>query len=198
VKTTSATSQCSIARVEAAVVSPPAFAIVVAADQDRGIGRENDLPWPKLPGDLAHFKRLTTMTRDHRHRNAVIMGRRTWDSVPPRYRPLAGRLNVVVSHGAPLVPDGVHVATSLDRAIATATAAQAETIYVVGGGQLYRDAVADPRCAVIYYTRIDGRFPCDTFFPPFEDAFAQVASDPPITEGGITYVIERWDRLVKF
>jgi len=180
--------------VEAAIVTPPSFACVVAADEQRCIGRDNDLPWPRLRGDVAHFKAITTRTRQPGAHNAVIMGRRTWDSVPPRLRPLSGRLNVVVSRGRPALPDGVVLAGGLDQALAAATAAGAETLYLVGGGTLYAEAVADPRCELVYYTRIAARFDGDSFFPPFEHAYVLEAADPPIREGEIRYDIERWRR----
>ena len=173
---------------------PPAFAIVVAADLHRGIGKDNALPWPRLPADVAHFKAITTATRDPARRNAVIMGRRTWDSLPRRYRPLDGRLNVIVSRGAPALPDGVLRAASLDAALAAATAAGVESIFVVGGAQIFAAAVADPRCRAIYYTAIDGAYPADTHFPPFEDAFRLDAEDPPPGDADVGYRIQRWVR----
>jgi len=179
--------------VDAVDVIPPAYACVVAADVARGIGRGNELPWPRLPGDVAHFKSITTKTRDPAKQNAVIMGRKTWDSVPPRYRPLSGRINVVVSRSVHRL-DGATVAPGLDEAVAAATAAGAESIFVVGGGQLYALAVEDPRCAVLYYTDITGRFDCDTVFPAFRDQYQLEAADPPRTDGEVTYTIQRWRR----
>lgn len=178
----------------ATVVPPPAFTCVLAADEARGIGRGNDLPWPRLAGDIAHFKAITCGVREPGRRNAVIMGRRTWDSLTPRYQPLSGRLNVVVSRGTPALPDGVLLAASLDDAIEAATAADVETIHLVGGGQLYAQAVVHPGCHVIYYTRIAARFEVDTHIPPFEDDFVLEEQDPPRTDGGVTYTIERWRR----
>lgn len=179
---------------DAAVLAPPAYACVLAAEADRGIGLANDIPWPKLPGDLAHFKRITTGTREPGRQNAVIMGRRTWDSIPAFYRPMPGRLNIVVSRTATELPGARAVAPSLDAALDAAVAAGAESIYLVGGGQLYALAVDDPRCAVIYYTRIEARFPHDTTFPAFEDRYVLDAEDPPRTDAGIRYTIQRWRR----
>jgi len=175
-------------------IAPPGYACVVAADADRGIGRANDLPWPRLPGDLAHFKRITAGTRSPARQNAVIMGRRTWDSIPPRYRPMPERINIVVSRSTGALAGAHTVAPNLDLALAAATAAGAESIYLVGGGQLFAVAVDDPRCAAIYYTRIEARFEHDTAFPAFEDRFELVAEDPPRTEAGVRYTIQRWRR----
>jgi dihydrofolate reductase/thymidylate synthase len=81
--------------------------VVVAATPEWGIGAGGTLPW-RLPGDLAFFKALTTKTRDAGRVNAVILGRSTWDSLPPKFRPLPGRLNVVVSASGKLQPHGAH------------------------------------------------------------------------------------------
>jgi dihydrofolate reductase/thymidylate synthase len=181
------------AAVDAVKIPPPSYACVVAADEDGGIGRGNGLPWPRLAGDIAFFKQITTETRDPARRNAVIMGRRTWDSIPAKYRPLPGRINVVVSRTAREVA-GAELASGLDHAIELATDAKAEAIFVVGGGQLYALAVEDPRCAVIYYTRIAARFEHDTVFPALAPRFGLEAEDPPRTDAGFRYVIQRWRR----
>ena len=75
------------------------FDIVVAADLDWGIGNDNGLPWPKLRGDLRHFKK-TTSTASADKRNAIVMGRKTWESKEVGCSPLPNRLNVVVRHNA--------------------------------------------------------------------------------------------------
>jgi dihydrofolate reductase len=171
---------------------PPHFACVVAADQNHGIGRDNRLPWPRLRADLAHLKTITTTTRRPGARNAVIMGRHTWESVPPRFRPLPQRLNLIVSHADLSLPGDARQVESLDQALASATLAEVELVFVLGGGQLFAQAVRDPRCRIIYYTRIGGVFNCDTFFPPFEEEFALVEAEPPHHEAGVSYQIERW------
>jgi dihydrofolate reductase/thymidylate synthase len=169
--------------VDAVVIEPPRYACVVAADEGRGIGRGNDLPWPRLPADGAFLRRITTTTRDPARRNAVIMGRRTWDSLPAKFRPLPGRFNIVVSRSA----------TAVEPPEADAGAG-IESIFVLGGGQLYAVAVDDPRCEAIYYTHVAARFDCDTVFPAFEDRFVLDAEDPPRTDNGITYWFQRWRR----
>ena len=79
--------------------------MVVAATKEWGIGAGGSLPW-RLPGDMAFFKALTTKTADPHRVNAVILGRATWDSLPPKFRPLPGRLNVVVSASGKLQQHG--------------------------------------------------------------------------------------------
>ncbi len=136
-----------------------AFAVIVAADERGGIGLDGDLPW-KLPPDLQRFRRLTVGEGS----NAVIMGRRTWESLPPSFRPLPQRLNVVVSRRAHLkLPVGARHACSLDHALDLARAC--DQVFVIGGGELYRAALAEPSCSVVHLTRVHGDFCCDTFFP---------------------------------
>lgn len=72
------------------------FSVIVAAAPNRGIGRGGELPW-RLPGDMAFFKKTTTAASSDALRNAVIMGRKTWDSIPAKFRPLGARLNVIVT-----------------------------------------------------------------------------------------------------
>jgi dihydrofolate reductase len=173
-----------------------ALELVVAADRERGIGRDGTIPW-RLPGDMRHFKELTTSTGDPARQNAVIMGRTTWESLPARFRPLPGRRNVVLSRRPVLdVPAGVVHARDLDAALcalASVTPAVAR-VFVIGGSQVYAEALARPDCQYVHYTRIDARFDCDTFFPVFEDRFACTATLHEASEAGISYRIELWTR----
>lgn len=175
------------------VVRP--FACVVAADLDGGIGKDNDLPWPRLSTDLRTFKRVTSAAAPGQT-NALVMGRLTWDSVPPTLRPLPGRRNVVVSRGLAAAPDGVWLARSLDEALARTSADPGiDRVFVIGGGQIYAQAFAHPACAEVVLTRLQARYQCDTFIPPLPDDFvlAEVLA-PAVHEAGITYAIERWVR----
>jgi len=137
------------------------FDIVVAADLEWGIGKANALPWPKLRGDLQHFKRTTT-TASAGQRNAVVMGRKTWESKEVAGKPLPNRQNVVVTRGELAVPAGVIVAHSVDQAVATSGV---ETTFVVGGAGLLRDVIDRPDLRFVYLTRIAQRFECDVVMP---------------------------------
>src|SRR6185436_16166503 len=106
--------------------------MVLAADLDWGIGKNNGLPWPKLRGDLQHFKRVTSTASEGR-RNAIVMGRKTWESKEVAGKPLPNRVNVVVSRQTLVVPPGVVVSGSADEAL---TIGGVETIFVVGGAGL--------------------------------------------------------------
>lgn len=140
------------------------FDIVVAADLDWGIGKAGGLPWPKLRGDLQHFKRLTS-TASPGMRNAIVMGRKTWESKEVLGKPLPNRLNVVVSRSALAVPAGVVAAHSLDEALAVEGV---EAIFVVGGAGLIRDAIERDDLRFVYLTRIAQRFDCDVVMPDLD------------------------------
>jgi len=170
------------------------FGVVVAIDQDRGIGLSGAMPW-RLPGDMAYFKRITSEAPSE-HENAVIMGRKTYESIPERFRPLPGRLNVVLSRtGCEPPAPSVIVAESLDAALKQlGHIPRIHRVFVVGGGEVYRQAVLDPRCTQLYITRIQARFQCDTHFPEFEAAFQRVTQSAPQHDNGIAYTFELYER----
>ena len=140
------------------------FDIVLAADLDWGIGKDNALPWPKLRGDLQHFKR-TTSTASEGQRNAIVMGRKTWESKEVAGKALPNRLNVVVTRGALEVPAGVIVAHTIDDALAVDGV---ESIFVVGGAVLLLAVIERPDLRYVYLTRIEQRYSCDTWMPDLD------------------------------
>ncbi|MET0343607.1 MAG: dihydrofolate reductase [Polyangiales bacterium] len=165
------------------------FALVVAADEASGIGKSGALPW-HLPGELAHFRRLTTEAPEGQ-RNAVIMGRKTFDSIPPKFRPLPRRLNVVLSRDPAYRPDGAEHAASLDDALARLDAdAHVAAMFVIGGGALYAAALRHPRCGRVYLTRVHATFACDTFLAPLAPRFSRTRTDGPHAEGPLGYTFE--------
>jgi dihydrofolate reductase len=150
-----------------------------------------------LSGDLAHFRRVTSDAPPGR-RNAIILGRRTWESPEVAAKPLPKRLNVVISRHALAVVEGVIAVTSLDAALAAARRdATVDTIFVVGGGQIFQEAFADQRLGRVYLTRIDGRFGCDIKIPDL-DALGFVADlwdgARDGEDNGVHYRIERLRR----
>ena len=164
------------------------FSIVVAADEAGGIGKAGGLPW-HLPGDIAYFKRLTLEPPAPGLINAVIMGRRTWESIPPRFRPLTGRFNVVLTSSPTLdLPEGVARVESLDAAITSVTRVNnLGRVFVIGGAQVYRQAVEHACLDSIYLTRVHARFECDATFGAIPEHFGLVSSSDPQSDGGISY-----------
>lgn len=168
------------------------FDCVAAADADGGIGKDNDLPWPRLSEDLRFLRRITTQAPEGK-RNAVIMGRLTWESVPSGRQPLPDRLNVVVSRGTLALPAGMLAATSLPQALQLARARpEVAGLFVIGGAQIFRQAFADPGCRHIYLTRLAARFDCDAFLPPLPAGAVLAEVLARHREQGIDYEIQRW------
>lgn len=120
------------------------FQVVVAATSAMGIGKDGKLPW-KLPSDLKFFKEVTSHTSVPSKKNAIIMGRRTWESIPNKIQPLPGRLNVVLSWSGSFdiaTMENVVMCGSLHSALqmlaAPPYALSIETVFVIGGGQVFR------------------------------------------------------------
>ena len=171
------------------------FDVVVAADLGDGIGMQGALPW-KLPADTAFLKKITTETCAPGARNAVIMGRVTWDTLPAKWRPLPGRLNVVISRQHHLaLPEGVLLTGNLEQALVAAReTADVDRIFVLGGGDIYRQCLELPGCRRIYLTRVLKRFECDTFFAPIPSRFRRESLLAEGEESGLGYRIELWSR----
>ncbi len=146
------------------------LSIIAAIGKNRELGLEGNLLW-HLPDDLKRFKALTTG-------HPVIMGRKTWGSLPDRARPLPNRTNIVVTRQAAFEAPGAVVVNSFEEARAAAARAEgAEEVFVIGGGELY--AVALPSTDRLYLTLIDASAPADTFFPPY-DQFSKVINDESV------------------
>lgn len=128
--------------------------IIVATDQQGGIGIANTLPW-KLSEDLAHFKRVTTG-------HPIIMGRKTFDSIG---RPLPNRRNIVITRNHEWRHDGVEAVGSVAQAIALLDGAQG---FVIGGAEIYQQSLALTETLII--TEIGHTYACDAFFPELDRA----------------------------
>ncbi|MDB4987724.1 MAG: bifunctional dihydrofolate reductase-thymidylate synthase [Myxococcaceae bacterium] len=177
------------------LLTPPDFAIVVAADADNGIGKDGTLPW-RLPAEMAFFKRLTTDAPPGR-RNAVIMGRKTYESIPAKFRPLRERFNTVISRDRSYCPQGAFAVQSLDDALSELT--KLETlgqVFCAGGAEIYRIALHHPSCARVHLTRVHARFECDTHLLLLGARFKLSAQDGPHVERGVSYTFETHDRIV--
>lgn len=149
-------------------------------DENRGIGKDNQLPW-HLSADLKHFAATTKG-------GTVIMGRKTWDSLPVAYRPLKDRLNIVVSRAELSLPDGVLLAHSLDEALELAEQHGADRkAFVIGGAMLYAEAIEHPACKELNLTEVEGSVDCDAFFPQIPAGFKMKTVSDEMEEKGITF-----------
>ena len=150
------------------------------------IGKDNTLPW-HLPEDMAHFKRMTAGS-------PVVMGRKTWDSLPPRFRPLPGRTNIVVTRQANWSAPGARRAGSLREALAIGghVAATGE-IWVIGGAQIYAEAAPLAQRAVV--TEIDRAFDGDAHAPVLGNGWREVAREPHVSENGLPFSFTTYERV---
>jgi dihydrofolate reductase len=149
-------------------MAKPKISLIAAIGANtRALGKDGDLIW-HIPDDLKRFK---TITSGH----LVIMGRKTWESIPEKFRPLPGRLNIVVTRNPEYIAEGAEVCTSLSEAIEKAKEiSEADTeaeIFVIGGGELYKEAL--PLAEKLYLTLIHEEKDGDVFFPEYETLFTK-------------------------
>lgn len=137
--------------------------LVWAQAHERVIGHDNKIPW-HLPEDLRHFKEVTGSAR-------VVMGRRTWESLPPRFRPLPGRENVVLTSDAGYEAGGAVLARTLDEALD-----HSGDVWVIGGASIYVESL--PRADVLEVTEVDLAVEGDTYAPVVGPEWTLTQSDP--------------------
>ncbi|XP_050267513.1 bifunctional dihydrofolate reductase-thymidylate synthase-like isoform X1 [Quercus robur] len=178
------------------------YQVVVAATRDMGIGKDGKLPW-RLPSDLKFFKELTMTTSDPGKKNAVVMGRKTWESIPPKYRPLPGRLNVVLTRSgnfdiatAEDVVTCGNIPSALKLLAESPYSLSIERVFIIGGGQILRETLNAPQCAAIHITEIETSIECDTFIPTVDfSVFQPWYSSLPLVENNIQYSFASYVRV---
>ncbi|MFA5060563.1 MAG: dihydrofolate reductase [Candidatus Omnitrophota bacterium] len=175
------------------------FDIIVAVDKKFGIGRDGTIPW-QLSDDLKHFKAITTATRSLDKKNAVIMGRKTWESLPDKFRPLPGRINLVLTKSKGFsLPEGVLQAGSFEAALSLLSTepwkTSVEKVFVIGGGQIFAEALKSNQTSTIYLTQILEDFHCDTFFPHFDKNFKKIFISPHFLSKSLKYFFTIFSRI---
>ncbi|KAK2994141.1 hypothetical protein RJ640_020946, partial [Escallonia rubra] len=178
------------------------YQVVVAATRDMGIGKDGKLPWT-LPSDLKFFKDITTIVSDLGKKNAVVMGRKTWESIPLKYRPLPGRLNVVLTRSGSfdvataedvIICGGI--SSALELLAESPYSYSIEKVFIIGGGQIFRDALNAPGCDAIHMTEIETDIECDTFMPPIDvSVFQPWYSSVPALQNNICYSFVTYVRV---
>lgn len=140
------------------------------------IGKDGTLPW-RIPEDMRRFRALTSGA-------TVVMGRRTWESLPARFRPLPGRVNVVVTRDPSYAAEGARVVASMDEALRAGA-----DIWVAGGSAIY--AAALPGADRVFLTEVDGDWDGDVLAPAIGPEWVEVARDPAdgwhTSETGVRY-----------
>ncbi len=162
--------------------SEAGLALIWAQARDGVIGQDGQMPW-HLPEDLAHFRELTGG-------DAVVMGRRTWQSLPERFRPLPGRRNIVVTRNLEWGAAGAEVVNSLAQA---KSLVGASPLWIIGGGELYRAAI--DMATRLEVTELDLAVDGDTSAPPIDSTWSLSAdTDWMTSRTGIRYRFRRYTR----
>ena len=159
------------------------IALIYARARNGVIGKDNGMPW-RLPEDLAHFKRMTMGC-------PVIMGRKTWDSLPPKFRPLPGRRNIVITRQPDWAAEGAIRASSLQDALALC--GDVPQAWVTGGAEIFRQALPIAHTAVV--TEIDADFEGDAFVPELRAPWTQVTREPHVSAGGVPYSFVTYENV---
>jgi dihydrofolate reductase len=149
--------------------------LIYARARNGVIGKDNQMPW-HLPEDLAHFKRVTLG-------QPVIMGRKTWDSLPARFRPLPGRLNIVVTRQSDWHAEGALRAASIEDAMRLC--GDAPQAWIMGGAEIYRQA--EPLASTAVVTEIDADFEGDAFAPTLATDWQEVQRESHTSASGLGF-----------
>jgi dihydrofolate reductase len=134
------------------------ISLIVAMSRNRVIGKQGELPW-HLPEDLQHFKKIT-------EGHTVIMGRKTYESIPAKYRPLPHRVNIVISRTMG-VQDSITVVRSVEDAIRKGKE-RGKDVFIIGGGTIYQQAL--PFVETMYISFVDKEIEGDTYFPAYDES----------------------------
>ena len=149
--------------------------LIYARARNGTIGKDNQMPW-HLPEDLAHFKRVTLG-------QPVIMGRKTWDSLPARFRPLPGRTNIVITRQADWSADGALRAASIEEAMQLC--GDVPDAWIMGGAEIYRQA--EPLASTAVVTEIDADFDGDAFAPELGGAWQEIQRESHVAANGLPF-----------
>jgi dihydrofolate reductase / thymidylate synthase len=154
------------------------FNVVTAyLKNNRGIGKNNNLPWKHIKKDMNRFTNITTSTFDAVKTNSVIMGRKTWESLPNKFKPLPNRKNIVVSKTLTDI-ENVKVCSSLTKALNYSySLPEVESTFVIGGSSIYTTALKRYDIDNLYVTEVDRQLDADTFFPDIPDWMNVIRED---------------------
>lgn len=159
------------------------ISIIAAIGKNRELGKDNKLLW-QIPSDMKRFKDLTTG-------NVVIMGRKTYESLPEKYRPLPDRLNIIITRDSNYSAPGANVYNSIETAIEEARKTNKE-IFIIGGAQIYLLGIK--YAEKLYLTLVDKEYPeADAFFPDYAD-FGKMIYEQENRSGELKY---KYVELVK-
>lgn len=142
--------------------------LIVAKARNNAIGKDNRLLW-HLPADMKFFRETTSG-------HCIITGRKNFESIPEKYRPLANRTNIVVTRNKEYPQSGIELTHSLESALEFAKKLGETEVFIIGGGQIYKEAIEKDLVHRMYITEVDAEFEADTFFPDFSKEQWEVIS----------------------
>lgn len=149
--------------------------LIYARARNGTIGKDGQMPW-HLPEDLAHFKRVTLG-------QPVIMGRKTWDSLPARFRPLPGRTNIVITRQSDWNAEGALRAASIEEAMQLC--GDVTDAWIMGGAEIYRQA--EPLASTAVVTEINADFEGDAFAPELGDTWLEIRRESHVSANGLNF-----------
>nr|AIA18692.1 Dihydrofolate reductase [uncultured bacterium] len=159
----------------------PELCMIAAIDEARGLGRDNSLLW-RIPEDMKHLQELTVP-------HSVIMGRKTFDSLHPKFRPLPRRHNFVITRNPNFSYERTNITHSLDEALKLAMEFEDTRIAIIGGGEIYNQAL--PYVNSLYLTLVQGTYDVDTYFPEYSQQFPHIVEESDWMESK-----EHWYKFV--
>lgn len=163
--------------------------IILAVDEKNWIGKNSDLAW-RIKADMKYFKDITTTVEDTNKHNAVIMGRKTWDSIPEKFRPLPGRENVIITRNVNPSLNELQF-SSLEEAVGYLQKdTTIESIFIIWGAQIYNDAIKKKLVDKVYITKVFWDFSCDVFFNGLDDSFSLKTASENFEENWIKFCFE--------
>jgi len=174
--------------------------ILIAAVEDTGgIGWLGSLPWPNISADMKHFAKLTTegvITHKCNYtipncETAVVMGRKTWDSIPHKFRPLPNRTNLVLTNSKKSIGTNYIHCRTLESVISQCVNRGIDDLFVIGGEQIYNLFLNFTNVDFIYLTKIKGVYKCDRWFPQFNGT--KISESEPEIEDGIEYKFSTYE-----
>ncbi|XP_028991087.1 dihydrofolate reductase [Betta splendens] len=186
---------------------PRVLNAIVAACPDLGIGKNGNLPWhpARLSNEFKHFRKMTVTSSVEGRQNVVIMGRKTWFSIPAKNRPLPDRINIVLSRQCKEPPAGAHYLasdfSSALRLVDVELADQADQVWIIGGSSLYKEMMETLGPRRLFVTQILKQFECDTFLPEIcLDKYRLLSEFPEVPqdlqeENGIQYKYEVYESI---
>jgi len=177
------------------------FSIILAVDNENWLWKNWGLSWD-IPDDRSYFKNVTTRTKNHKKQNAVVMGRKTWDSLPKKFRPLPLRLNCVLSRSYEdeVIWESWEIKFSETKKCMEYLSKRddIENIFIIWWAEIYNQVLSSPCLEKAYVTRIYEKYHCDVFFDGLPVVFEEVSRSPVKTHEDIEYEYYVYKRKKKF